>query len=134
MIKIKNLYPSDTNKNNTQSELTAELSDPELSDALLNSVNSSFNSKQEGGLTAVVAKAKYHRATKNQAPQRIKCSARGHTRNTFIKILLDSGSDGDLCSMKKELPCIFPTWLGRYQTLGARRMGASSQKEGVKSA
>ena len=35
---------------NTQSELTAELSDPKLLGALLNSVNSSFNSKKEGSL------------------------------------------------------------------------------------
>ena len=35
---------------NTQSELTAELLDPKLLGALLNSVNSSFNSKKEGSL------------------------------------------------------------------------------------
>ncbi len=46
---------------NTQSELTAELSDPKLLGALLNSVNSSFNIKQEGRVTAVVAKARYQK-------------------------------------------------------------------------
>ena len=35
---------------NTQSELTAELSDPKLLGALLNSVNSALNSKKEGSL------------------------------------------------------------------------------------
>ena len=38
---------------NTQSELIAQLLDPELSGALLNSVSSSF---KEGRVTAVVAK------------------------------------------------------------------------------
>ena len=46
---------------NTQSELIAELSDPELSGALLNSVSSSF--KKRGRVTAVVEikKARYHK-------------------------------------------------------------------------
>ena len=35
---------------NTQSELIAELSDPELSGALLNSVSSSFKKKEEESL------------------------------------------------------------------------------------
>ena len=56
---------------NTQSELTAKMSDPELLGALLNNVSSSFNSEQERRVTAVVAKAKYHIATKNQAKQRV---------------------------------------------------------------
>ena len=93
---------------NTQSELTAELSDPELSGALLNSVNSSFNSKQKGGVTAVVAKARYHRATKNQAKQRFKHSARSRPSNAVIKVLLDSGSDGDLMFHEKGVPMHFP--------------------------
>ena len=67
MIRIKNLFLSDTSKNNTQSELTAKLLDPELSGALLNSVSFSFDGKQEGRVPSVVAKAKYHIATKNQA-------------------------------------------------------------------
>ena len=106
---IINLDLSDASKNNTQSELTAKLSDPELSGAHLNSVNSSFNSKQEGGVTAVVAKARYHRSTKNQAKQRFKHSARSRPSMTVIKVLLDNGSDGDLMFHKKEHPCIFPT-------------------------
>ncbi len=104
----KNLYLSDTSKNNTQSELTAKLLDPELSGALLNSVSSSFNSKQEGRVTAVVAKARYHRATENQAKQRFKHSARSRPSNTIIKVLLDSGSDGDLMFHEKGMPLNFP--------------------------
>ena len=49
---------------NTQSELIAQLLDPELSGALLNSVSSSF---KEGRDTAVVAKNKVSKATRNQA-------------------------------------------------------------------
>ena len=73
LSKIDTLHQQDSKnfvqkiRKNTQSELTAELLDPELSGALLNSVSSAFNSKQEGRVTAVVAKAKYHTATENQA-------------------------------------------------------------------
>ena len=78
--------------------------DPELSGAHLNSVNSSFNSEQEGKVTAVVAKTSYHIATENQAKQRVKHSARSHPRNAVIKVLLDSGSDGDLMFHEKGTP------------------------------
>ena len=104
----KNLDPSDTSKQNTQSELTAKLSDPELSGALLNSVSSSFNNEQEGGVTAVVAKARYHRATENQPKQRFEHPARSRPSNTVIKVLLDSGSDGDLMFHEKGTPKHFP--------------------------
>ena len=110
------------------------MSDPELSGALLNSVSYSFKNEQEGRVTAVVAKVKYQQATKNQAKQKIKHSARCCPSNEVIQVLLDSGSDGDLMFHDKEPPCIFPTWLGRYQTLGAHQMGTSSLKEGAKSA
>jgi hypothetical protein len=49
----------------TQSEITAELSDPELSGDLFNSVNSPLTGK-EGRVTAVVAKARCI-ATENPA-------------------------------------------------------------------
>ena len=75
----------------TQSEITAKVSYPELSGAFLNSVNSSFKSKKEGRVTAVVAQARYHKATNNQAQQRFEHSARSHPSNTVIKVLLDSG-------------------------------------------
>ena len=52
----KNLVAKNCTK--TQSEIIAELSDPKLSGAFLNSVSSSFKSEQEGRVTAVVAKAK----------------------------------------------------------------------------
>jgi hypothetical protein len=42
---------------NTQSEITAKLLDLELLGAHLNSVSSSFNSKKEGRVIAVVAQA-----------------------------------------------------------------------------
>ena len=109
------------------------MSDPELSGALLNSVSYSFKNEQEGRVTAVVAKVKYQQATKNQAKQRVEHSARCCPSNEVIQVLLDSGSDGNLMFHEKG-PCIFPTWLGRYQTLGTRQLGASSQKEGAKSA
>ena len=76
----------------TQSEITAKLSDPELLEALLNNVSSSFKSKKEGRVTAVVAKARYPLATKNQAQQRLEHSAGSLPSNTIIKVLLDSGS------------------------------------------
>ena len=44
------------NNNNTQPEVTAELSDPEMSGAHLNNVNSSFSHEQEGRVTAVITK------------------------------------------------------------------------------
>jgi len=51
----------------TKTEITAKLSDPKLSGAHLNSVSSSFDSIKEGRVTAAVAQAQYHQATKNQA-------------------------------------------------------------------
>ena len=93
---------------NTQNELTAELSDYKLSGAMLNRVSSSFHSEQEGRVTAVVAKARYHTVTKNQAKQRIKHSTRHCPSNAVIKVLLDSGSDGDLMFHEKGTPMHFP--------------------------
>ena len=93
---------------NTQSELTAKLSDPKLLGALLNSVSSSLNREQERGVTAVVAKARHHRATGNQAKQRFKHSARSCPSNAIIKVLLDSGSDGDLMFNENGTPMHFP--------------------------
>ena len=84
----------------TQSEITAKMSDPELLGAFLNGVTSSFKSKK-GRVTAVVAKARYHKAIKNQAQQRIEHSAGSCPSNTVIKVLLDSGRDGDLMFHEK---------------------------------
>ena len=84
------------------------MSDPELSGVHLNSVNYSFNNEQEGRFTAVVAKAKYQKATKNQAKQRVKHSARCCPSNEVIQVLLDSGSDGDLMLNEKGTPMYFP--------------------------
>ena len=71
-------------------------------------MNSSFNSKKEGGVTAVAGKARYHKATDNQAKQKFEHSARSRPSNTVIKVLLDSGSDGDLMFHEKGTPIHFP--------------------------
>ena len=92
----------------TQSERLAKLLDPELSGAHLNSVNCSFKNAQEGRVTAVVARAKYQKVTKNQAPQRIKCSTRICSSIEVIQVLLDSRSDGDLMFHEKGTPMHFP--------------------------
>jgi hypothetical protein len=75
--------------------------DPELLGAHLNSVSSSFNSKTEGRVTAAVAQARYNKATENQAKHRFEHSARSGPSNTVIKVLLESGSDGDLMFHEK---------------------------------
>jgi hypothetical protein len=87
--------------------ITAKLSDPELYSAHLNSVSSSFNSKKEGRVTAVVAQARYQKATENQTKQRFKHSARSCPSNTVIKVLLDCQSDGDLMFHEKGTPVHF---------------------------
>jgi hypothetical protein len=88
----------------TQSERTADTSAPELSGAFLNSVSSSFSNEQEGRVTAVVAKARYQRATENQTKQKLEHSARSRPSNAVIKVLLDSGSDGNLMFHEKGTP------------------------------
>ena len=49
-----------------------------MSDAYLRGVNSSFTSKQEGRVTAVVTEARYQEATTNQTQQSLKHVARSH--------------------------------------------------------
>jgi hypothetical protein len=105
-IKLKNRINSDAlhqldqanlvakNCKNLQSEITAELSDPELPGALLNSVHSFVKNEKEGIVTAVVAKARYQQATENQTQQKLKQSARSCPSNTIIKVLLDSEVEG----------------------------------------
>ena len=94
---------------NTQSEVTDEMSDPEMLGAHLNNVSSSFSSEQEGRDTAVVAQARYQRVTENQTKQNFEHSARSCPSNEVIKVLLDSGSDSDLMFHEKEIPMHFPT-------------------------
>ena len=79
---LKNLKDNDTlhkldSKNlvtntckNTQSEIKTGKLAPEISGTFLKSVSSSFSNEQEGRVTAVVAKARYQQATKNQSKQR----------------------------------------------------------------
>ena len=94
--------------NKTQSKISAEQSDPEMLDAFLNSVNPSFKSGKGGRvITAVVARTRYQIATKNQTHQRLEHSAGSHSSITVIKVLLDSGSDGDLMFHEKGTPMHF---------------------------
>ncbi len=92
----------------TQSERLAELWDPELSGAHLNSVSCSYKNTQKGRVTAVVARARYQKATENQAPQRIEHSARSRPSNEVIQVLLDGGSDGDRMFHEKGMLMHFP--------------------------
>jgi hypothetical protein len=89
-----------------QSEITAELSDPELSGDHFNSVNSPLTGK-EGRVTAVVAKT-HCIATANPARKNFEHSTGRRTSNTVIKVLLDSGSDGDLLFHEKGTVRHFP--------------------------
>ena len=107
----------------TQSEITAELLDPNLSGDLFNSVNSPLTGK-EGRVTTVVAKAR-HRTTENPARKNIEHSTGRRTSNTVINILLDSGSDDDLLFHEKGTENTFPTWLGKCQSLGTCQTGTS---------
>jgi len=84
------------------------MSDPELSGAFLNSVSSSFSKEQERRVTAVVTKARYQGATENQTQQRFEHSAGSCPSNAVIKVLLESGSDGDLMFHEKGMPMHFP--------------------------
>ena len=56
----------------------------------------------------MVAKAKYQKATKNQAKQRVEHSARCGPSSEVIKVLLDSGSDGNLMFLEKGTRMHFP--------------------------
>ena len=83
---------------NTQSEITADWLDPKVR-CLSQSVNPPLTGK-EGGVTAVVAKAWYV-VTENPVPKNLKPFIGHFTRNTVIKILLESGSDVDLQILEK---------------------------------
>ncbi len=106
--KINTLQKINNNCTITQSERPAEMSDPELSGALLNSVSYSFKNERDGRVTAVVATVKFQQVTKNQAKQRVEHSARCCPSNKIIQVLLDSGSDGDLMFHEKGTPMHFP--------------------------
>ena len=70
----------------TQSEITAELSDPEMS-VPFSICELLFQKQKEVRDTAVVANARY-KATENQAQQRFEHSARSCPSNAVIKVLL----------------------------------------------
>ena len=61
----------------------------------------------EGRVAALVAKVKYE-ATKSRARRKIEHPGRCCTSNNIIKVLLDSGSDGDLWFHEKGTPMLFP--------------------------
>jgi len=61
----------------------------------------------EGCVTAVVAKVKYQ-ATKGLTCRKSKHHGRCCTSNNIIRVLLDSGSDGDLWFHEKGTPMHFP--------------------------
>ncbi len=61
----------------------------------------------EGRVTAVVAKVKYE-ATESQARRKSEHPGRHCTSDNIIKVLLDSGSDGDLMFHEKGAPMHFP--------------------------
>ena len=63
--------------------------------------------KLEGNVTAVVAKVKYT-ATDSQAYRKSEHPGRHCTSNNIIRVLLDSGSDGDLWLHEKGAPMHFP--------------------------
>ena len=94
-------------------EITAKLLDSNMLDTFLNSVNTSFKCKSGGIVTAVVAKERYHTVTKNQTQQRPEHSAGSHPSNTVIKVILDSGSDGDLMFHEKGTPIKHSPYLAR---------------------
>jgi hypothetical protein len=83
-----------------------------MSGDFLNSVNHYLKSQKEGRITAVITKARYQIATKNQIQLRLEHSARSRSSKSVIKVLLDSGSDGDLMFRGKGTPMHFPylTW------------------------
>jgi hypothetical protein len=64
-------------------------------------------SDSEGCVTAVVAKVKYQ-ATESQARRKDKHPRRCCTGDNIIRVLLDSGSDGDLLFHEKGTPMHFP--------------------------
>ena len=98
----------------TQKNLTSEMKDSNVSE---NNVTTKGSLKTfavipdlpelEGNITAVVAKVKYT-ATDSQAYRKSKHPGRYHTSNNIIRVLLGSGSDGNLLFHEKGPPMHFP--------------------------
>ena len=94
---------------NTQSELIAELSDPKLLGALLHTVNSSFNSKQEGRVTTVVTK----KARYQKRPKIMPCWV-PNPRQGIATVTMEKNKEEMFlkhlpCFQMKEHPCVFLT-------------------------
>jgi hypothetical protein len=92
-----------------------------------------LKNKKERRVTAVVAKVRYHKGTKNQAPQQIDNPAGSRPSNTIIKVLLDR-SDGDLMFHEKGTPIHSPYLTRQVPNSWHMSNGSYSQKEGAKSA
>ena len=71
------------------------------------------NTKNHLGVMALIAIMKP--ATESQSFSRDTQPMKGHPSNK-VKVLLDSGSDGDFSSYKNNTTNPFPTWLGRNQS------------------
>ena len=67
-------------------------------------------------------------ATKSQKLSRNKLPLKSRPSNK-MKVVLNSGSDGDLYLLKNEQTNPLPTWQGRCQHLGIHQMGVSKQME-----
>ncbi len=104
-------------KTTVASKITSISSNPKH-----NKAEQSPPSNEKGKVMAVVAVAKYSRAQPHKSSNKA-------IKEKLIRVLLDSGSDGDLLFHEKGHPSTSPTWLGRYHAHGIRRMEYSKQKE-----
>ena len=75
-----------------------------------------------------MAKVKYE-ATESQAHRKIKNPGRRCTSNNIIKVLLDSGSDGDLWFREKGTPMHFPYLTRQVSLLWHMTNGSFLTKE-----
>ena len=117
----ENLAANWTTAQESENNDVIQESDQTLDDA-------STLSDSEGRVTAVVAKVKYE-ATKSQACRKIKHPGRHCTSDNIIKVLLDSGSDGDLWLHEKGAPMHFP-YLTRHVPLSWNTLNGSFLTKG----
>jgi hypothetical protein len=84
------------------------------------------NTKEQLGVTALFAIMEP--ATESPPSRAYKQPLRSHPSNK-IKVVLDSGSDGDLYFLSKGKDKPFPYLTSRHQSLGVHQMGVSKQME-----
>ena len=118
---MKNLKPCQNFAANPDFSLGSESEDDE--DDFSSDSETDAEESKPLGVTAIIAEM-INPVTKNQASSDLEHPKKRHNNN-LIKVLLDTGSDGDLMFHKKEPTNAFPTWLGRCQNPGIRQMGAS---------